>query len=291
MFPISKSTQAWLNGLLGVGIFAGSLPATKLAIISFDPAFLTFARASIAGILAVLLLLLFKQQLPKTHDIKQLVIISIGVVIGFPLFTALALQYIDTAHSILFVGILPLVTAICGILLGEQKPQRLFWLFALIGSALVTGFSLTLSNVPNSLLGNIYMLLAIFSCGIAYAYGGKLSRTLGGWQVICWALVIALPFMLILCFFNFSQQHFEHMQPPAIYGLAYVSIFSMLIGFIFWYKGLAQGGVVAVGQLQLLQPFLGLLLCFFILNEDVSYSMIMGCILVCACVFFARKYA
>lgn len=291
MFTGSKSTHGWLNGLIGVGIFAGSLPATKLAIISFNPTFLTFARASIAGVLAVLILIVLKQKLPNKHEVYQLVIVSFGVVIGFPLFTALALQHISTTHSIIFVGMLPLVTAICGIILGERKPQILFWLFAITGSVLVSGFSLTLSNTDHSLLGNLYMLLAILTCGIGYAYGGKLSRSLGGWQVICWALVIALPLMLLLSILSFIHHPIWNIEIKAIYGLAYVSIFSMLIGFIFWYKGLAQGGVVAIGQLQLLQPFLGLLLCYFLLNESIIWGMIGVCLAICGCVFLAKKYA
>lgn len=99
------------------------------------------------------------------------------------------------------------------------------------------------------------MLLAVLICGLGYAEGAKLSRTLGGWQVICWALVLALPVMAppgVAMGALLVRRH----QRPCLVRLAYISVFSMLIGFVFWYRGLALGGIAAVGQLQLLQPFL-----------------------------------
>ncbi|RWG01054.1 DMT family transporter, partial [Mesorhizobium sp.] len=74
-------------------------------------------------------------------------------------------------------------------------------------------------------------------------------------------------------------------------GLGYVSLFSMLIGFVFWYRGLAQGGIAAVGQLQLLQPFFGLALAASLLHEQVSPLMVVVTLGVVACVFGAKKFA
>lgn len=176
-------------------IFSGSLPATRLAVQDMDPLLLTFLRASIAGLLAVALLVGFRQKRPRLAQLVSLIIVSSGVVLGFPLLTALALQRITSAHSIVFIGLLPLMTALFGVLRGGERPRRAFWIFSLLGSLLVVGFALT-QNAAASLSGDLLMLAAVIVCGLGYAEGAKLTRELGGWQVICWALVIALPLML-----------------------------------------------------------------------------------------------
>ena len=78
---------------------------------------------------------------------------------------------------------------------------------------------------------------------------------------------------------------------PAWWGLAYVALFSMWLGFVFWYRGLAQGGIAAVGQLQLLQPLLGLALAAWLLGEAVSPAMLAVTVAVIACVAGARRVA
>jgi drug/metabolite transporter (DMT)-like permease len=212
-----------------------------------------------------------------------------GVVVGFPLLTALALKHVTSAHSIIFVGLLPLATAIFGVLRGGDRPRPAFWLFSCLGSALVAGFALA-QGVTASPVGDGLMLGAIIVCGLGYAEGAKLSRKLGGWQVICWALALSLPVMLALSVATLPPS-FAAIGSSAWIGLGYVSLFSMLIGFVFWYRGLAQGGIAAVGQLQLLQPFFGLGLAASLLHEKVSPMMLIVTLGVVACVFGAKKFA
>ncbi len=286
---MNKTTQGWINGFIGVLIFSGSLPATRVAVLSFDPVFVTIARAAIAGVLALGLLLVFREKRPGRADFVSLCIVTLGVVIGFPLLTALALTHITSAHSTVFIGLLPLATALFGVLRGGERMRPAFWVFSCLGSALVVGFALTQSS-DAALTGDLLMLAAIVVCGLGYAEGGKLSRTLGGWQVISWALVIALPVMLVLAAFNMPTS-FAHATQDAWIGLGYVSVFSMLIGFVFWYRGLSQGSIAGVGQLQLLQPFFGLALAATLLGEAVSWGMLAITIAVVFCVAGAKKFA
>ena len=286
---MDKTASGWVNGFIGVLIFSGSLPATRVAVMDFDPIFLTSARAAIAGLLGLAMLLLFRQKRPERGDLLSLVIVALGVVVGFPLLTALALKHVTSAHSIIFIGLLPLATAIFGVLRGGDRPRPAFWLFSCVGSALVAGFALT-QGVTASPVGDALMLAAIVVCGLGYAEGAALSRKLGGWQVICWALVLSLPVMLLLTFATLPPS-FAAVGSNAWIGLAYVSLFSMLIGFVFWYRGLAQGGIAAVGQLQLLQPFFGLALAATLLHEQVSPLMVVVTLGVVLCVFGAKKFA
>jgi drug/metabolite transporter (DMT)-like permease len=286
---VDKTADGWLNGFLGVLIFSGSLPATRAAVMDFDPVFLTIARAIIAAVLGIALLLSAREKLPERGDVPSLIVVAIGVVIGYPLLTALALQHITSAHSIVFVGLLPLSTAIFGVVRGGERPRVAFWLFSCAGSALVVGYAVG-QGLSASPTGDMLMLAAIVLCGLGYAEGAKLSRKLGGWQVICWALALSLPLMLALSVL-LAPPNFDNVRMPAWLGLAYVSLFSMLIGFVFWYRGLAQGGTAAVGQLQLLQPFFGLALAATLLGEHVSVGMLAVTLAVVGCVMGAKRLA
>lgn len=285
----SASLSGWLNGLAGVIIFSGSLPATRVAVAEIDPVFLTVARAAIAGVIALALLVVFRSARPGRKDMVPLAVVALGVVVGFPLLTALALKHVTSAHSIVFIGLLPLATAAFAVLRGGERPRAPFWLFSLLGSALVSGFAYAQSSSTAS-AGDLLMLAAIVVCGLGYAEGARLSRRLGGWQVICWALVLSLPVMLLLAVME-APASWANVGGAALAGLAYVSLFSMLIGFVFWYRGLALGGIASVGQLQLLQPFFGLALAGLLLGEHVSGLMLAVTALVILCVAGARRFA
>lgn len=283
-----SSANGWVNGFIGILIFSGSLPATKVAVLDLSPVFLTAARASIAAIPALIVLLLFKEKRPAGKQLFSLIVVALGVVVGFPLLTALALRYITSAHSMVFLGILPLVTAVFGILRGGERPKPLFWLFSVIGSLLVVGYAVA-QGINESPEGNVLMLAAIVFCGLGYAEGSKLSKSLGNWQVISWALVISLPVTLLITL-AYRPSSFGNVHTGSWISLAYVAFFSQFIGFIFWYRGLAQGGIAAVGQLQLLQPFLGLALAATLLQEKVSAGMIAVTVGIIICVIGTKKF-
>ncbi len=287
--PPTHGRSGWGSGLIGVIIFSASLPATRVAVGGFTPLFLTSARAVIAALLGAGLLLALRQRQPSRKDLGALAIVALGVVIGFPLLTALALQHITAARSIVFIGLLPLATALFGVLRGGERPRPAFWLFSAVGAACVAGFALA-NSAATSLEGDAFMVAAVLLCGLGYAEGARLSRRLGGWQVISWALLVALPAMAALALATLPDS-WAGIGMPAWLGLAYVSVFSMLVGFVFWYRGLALGGIAGVGQLQLLQPFFGLALAGLLLGEPIAWTMIAATGLVVLCVAGARRFA
>ncbi|KYH07313.1 transporter [Chryseobacterium cucumeris] len=284
-----ENISGWINGFIGVVLFSGGLPATKLAVMEMSPTFVTIVRAAVAGVLALIVLWLGKEKRPVKKDLIPLLLVSLGCVVGFPLLSALALQYLTSAHSIVFLGMLPLATAVFGVMRGGERPHPIFWLFSIVGSLLVIGYAVS-QGISASPIGDILMLLAVILCGMGYAEGAKLSKTLGGWQVISWALVLALPVMIPL-FFIYFPADIQNVSFQGWFGMAYISLFSMFIGFIFWYKGLAQGGIATVGQLQLLQPFFGLALAAWLLHEQVSVGMLGVTVGVILCVAGTKKFA
>lgn len=284
---ISNRAQGIIFGLLGVVAFSGSLPATRAAVADLDPIFVTSARAVIAAVLGGAILMALRVKRPQRADLLPLLGVMAGVVVGWPLMIALSLKLVPSAHGTMFVGLLPLMTAMFGVVRGGERPRLPFWLYAVAGSALVIGYALISSGFSLS-KADLMMLAGVAICGYGYAEGAQLSKRLGGWQVISWALIAGLPVMLPVALLSWPQSP-ANVHLASWVGLAYAGVFAMLIGFIFWYKGLAIGGTASVGQLQLLQPFLSFIIAASLLGETISWQMIAVTAGVIACVTLARR--
>lgn len=285
----SVKPGVWIDGLVGVAIFSGSLVATRLALTGMDALFVSAARAALAGLAGAAALLILREAWPRRSDLGALAIVAAGVVVGFPLLTALALRTVNAAHGTVFVGLLPLATALFGALRSGERPSAAFWILSILGALVTVGFAARgLDGPPGP--GDAFMLAAILVCGLGYAEGGKLARRLGGWQVIAWATVLSLPLSLPLAL-ALRPADPGAIPLPAWVGLGYVALFSMLIGFVFWYRALARGGIAAIGQLQLLQPFMGLGIAALVLGERIEPAMIGAALAVAACVALARRMA
>jgi drug/metabolite transporter (DMT)-like permease len=268
---MSDDTRGMLLGLAGVAMFSLTLPFTRLAVRELDPALVAFGRALVAAILAGLWLWWRGAALPPRTALRPLAAVAIGCVLGFPWLTSIAMRTLPASHGAVLVGILPLTTAAWAALLGRERPSVGFWIVAVAGAALTVGFALRQGG--GSLhSADALMLLAVLLGGLGYAEGGRLAQTLGGQQVISWALLLAAPVALAVLLMTDWMRggSLPSAGPTAWLGLAYVSVFSMLIGFFFWYRGMALGGVARVGQTQLLQPFLSLAGAALLLGEPLK---------------------
>jgi drug/metabolite transporter (DMT)-like permease len=286
----NERLKGWINGVIGVALFSGSLPFTRLGLTGFDATFLTFARAAIAGLLALAIVAVTRPQLPRRADLGRVALASSGIVIVFPLLMAFAMQQMTSVRGLLFLGLLPMATAVFGVIRGGERPRGLFWLFSALGCACVMGFALHQGAAGGGSLGDWLMIVATISCALSYAEGGALSRVYGGWQVMCFAMIMPLPIDIAVLAWDWPAT-LGGIPWAAWGGLAYVSVLSMVVGFIFWYRGLAQGGIASVGQLQLLQPFFGFMLAALMLHEMVSPVILAVTVAVMGCVLGARKYA
>lgn len=258
-----------LLGLIGVTLFGLTLPATRMALETFHPIFIATGRALLATVLAVIYLVAGKHRRPTLHEFKYLLLVVMGVAIGFPVFTALAMQQVDASHGGVMLGIMPLTTAASAALLFKERPSVGFWLMALLGSALVIVFSLMRGN--GSLhWADLSLLLAVLTGSLSYATGGYLARSLGGLQVISWTLVIATPLLLgpALWFAPSSWQATD----AAWIGFFYVALISQYLAFLPWFKGLSLGGIARVGQAQLLQPFITIIGSAWLLSEMIDWQ-------------------
>ena len=275
-----------LWGCVGVLAFSFSLPMTRLAVEDLDGTFVGLGRALVAAVLAGALLAIRREPLPERRDLPRFALVAFGVVIGFPLFSTLALEHLTSAHASVIVGLLPAATAVFAVLRAGERPSRAFWLAATAGLVAVLAFAVT-QGVNGLDPADLLVLAAVASAGLGYAEGGALSRRYGGWQVICWALVLTAPFLILPT--ALATHDLGSVGTDAWLGFAYVSVISMFLGFFAWYHGLALGGVAKIGQTQLAQPVLTLAWAALLLGEHVSASMVLAALAIVACVLATQR--
>jgi drug/metabolite transporter (DMT)-like permease len=284
----------WL-GVLGVAIFAVTLPMTRLATGSaadpqLSPWFVTFARAALAGALSVAFLLLTRSPRPTPAQRKPLMLAMLGNAIGFPLLLGFALRHVSSGHAAVFTALLPLATAALSAWVLHQRARLGFWVCAVLGGLLVVAFSLLRAYQHGPGFGlewaDLLLVGAIASAALGYVYGAQVTPALGAERVICWVCVMALPLTLpgTLLFWP------EHsVRASAWMALLYVGVFSMWAGFFAWYRGLALGGALKVSQTQLLQPFFSILAAVPLLGEPLEAATLLFAAAVVAVVFLGKR--
>jgi drug/metabolite transporter (DMT)-like permease len=286
-FAKSQELLGFGYGLVGISIFSLTLPATRIALASFDPIFVGLGRAVLAAILSLGLLLVTKQPLPPRRCWLSIAIVIGGVIIGFPLLSAIALQKAPASYAAVIVSLLPLATALCGTWRGQERPSAAFWLFAVLGSGLAIGFAL-LAGGGGLRVTDLALLGAVAAAGLGYAEGAVLARQIGSWQVICWALLFSMPLLLPIVLQHLPT-NWGAIPLQGWLSFLYVSVFSMFLGFFAWYRGLALGGIARVGQIQLLQPFLTILAAALLLGEPLSFNTVGFTLAVVMCVAGGRR--
>ena len=283
-------TRGMLLGLAGVAIFSLTIPFTRMAVAELDPIFVALGRALGAAVLAAAWLAWKRVPLPSRAALWQLALVIAGCIVGFPLLTSLALRTLPASHGALLVGVLPLATALYAARRGYERPSQGFWVMALLGAGLVIVFALAQGGGALH-LADLLVLGAVPLAAMGYAEGGRLARSMGGPEVICWALVLSVPVLLPLVAWLCAPQLAQLGQVGfhAWTAFGYVSFGSTFTGFFFWYRGLALGGVARVGQVQLLQPFLSLIGAAVLLGEALTLVNCLFALAVVGVVFAARR--
>ena len=277
-----------LWGLLGILIFSFTLPFTRIAVATINPLFLTTGRAALAALFAIIVFAVVRPQRPNKNQVIRLIIVAAGVVIGFPLFTSLALQSVPSAHGTVVIALLPAVTALFVVIRTGERPSFLFWVASIAGAFAVIAFLALSNGFSGFSLPDIFLVLAVISAAIGYTEGGLLSREVGSWQTICWALIIALPVMAPLTIINLAVVPLSQ-DPIAWLCFMYTAIFSMFLGFFAWYRGLAIGPMTTVSQVQLSQPVFTLIWSAVILGEALTPDILIGGAVVIALAFTAVR--
>lgn len=285
--PAMRDLVGFSLGFVGVAIFGGTLPMTRIAVATFDPWMVTVGRAAIASVLAGLLLLVMRRRFPPRRTWRSLAIAAVTTVIGFPIFSAVAMQTVPASHGGVVLGLLPLATSVAAVFVNGERPSGSFWFWSLSGAALVLAFSARTAD-SGFAWGDIFLLLAVVSASTGYAHYAQIARDVPGWESISWALVLMAPITIPATVLVFEPAYLA--APPASIGaLLYVSVLSVFIGFFFWSAGLAIGGVSRVGQVQLLQTFFTLAIAAALNGETVGAETIGFAVAVMVVVLMARR--
>ena len=288
---MSRSDTGFLLGLLGVVLFALTTPLTKLATGTLaapglSPVFITFGRAAAAGLLACAYLAIVRAPWPRKDQIGPLILAGLGIVIGFPLFLSLAVQYVDSMHAAVISGALPLGTAALTALWMRERASMAFWILAILGFLLVLLFAWLAGGEGGFHLADGLLLLAMGSASAGYVLGARLGQTMQPERVVSWILVIYLPLTMPLAMLNWPS---APVAPMAWASFAYLAIVSMWLGFFAWYHGLAMGGALRVSQVQLVQPFLSMIFAIPLLGEKLSALAVGFCLAIIATVAMSRR--
>jgi drug/metabolite transporter (DMT)-like permease len=274
----SAEWQSWFFTALGVLCFSFTFPMTRLSLRAFDPILVALVRGAGAGMAALIYLVLSKSQVPDRGQLVRLGSAALGMVVLFPILVSIALKSVPATHASVLGSILPLATAVFGVVRGRETVGRGFWIFAILGTCLIGLFSAYRSGFHEIEEADLLLVAAFIACSYGYAEGGVLAREMGGWLVICWALVTVLPLELLGLIIYGSRGGLRIGTVPAEAwaSLFYLTAVSQFIGFFFYYKGLAMGGIAKMSQVQLLLPFLAILAAHWILGEQIDGSVVFG---------------
>lgn len=285
--PASRERLGLLLGFIGMVIFGGTLPATRLAVSAIDPVALTALRTAIAGVCSLALLLLLRRPLPPRALWPQLVIAMLCVAVIFPLLMSMGMQRVDASHGGVVLGALPIATALAAVVITHERPRPLFWIASLAGAGLVITFSLrqgggTLSS------GDLLLFAAVAISAIGYTFSARLAARMPGWEVISWILVIGLPLSVPAAILTMPPDVGQIGLKPWL-GLLYVALFSQWIGFFAWNAGLAMGGIARVSQVQLLQPFVTFAIATTFNGETITWQILLFAAAVVASVAISTR--
>jgi drug/metabolite transporter (DMT)-like permease len=272
-----------------VAAFSFTVPFTRVAVGGLSPLFIGAGRAVIAALLAAAALAVTRQQLPRGVQWARLAVVAGGIVVGFPLLTSYALTTAAASHAAVVIALLPATTAVMAVIRGRERPPLSFWVTAAVGALAAVGFAALQGGGFGQVHGADLLLFgAVVACAVGYAEGGLLSRELGSWQTVSWALVLSAPLMIALTVVSTIR------QPPAATpgewaAFAYLAVVSMFLGFFAWYRGLAIGPMAQVSQVQLVQPVLTIVWAALLLREELTWPTVLGGAAVIACAAVAVR--
>ena len=282
--PSHRAGLLW--GLVGVLAFSFTVVFTSVAVDGLDPLFIGAGRAVVAAVLAGAVLLLTRQRLPRGRQWLRLAIIAAGVVAGFPILTSYALTTVPASHGAVVIALLPAATAVLSAVRGRERPPVSFWVLAAVGAiAAIVFASIHGGSIGGFQLADLLLFAAVLAAAVGYTEGGLLSRELGSWQTVSWALVVASPVMIALTAVS-AVQHPPQATPTEWAAFGYLAVVSMFLGFFAWYRGLEIGPMVQVSQVQLVQPVLSILWAALLLREELTLPTILGggVVILCAAI-------
>ena len=270
MMAKEKQIAGVLYGLIGMLGFSGTIAATRAAVISLSPMTITSGRIVIATVLAlVTLFCMRKMQLPDRELVGPILLIESGLAVGFPLFVALALEAVPAVHGAVAIGLTPAATAIIAYFRLGDRPKPVFWVASAIAFTSVFYYALDAGG-GDLFMADLWLLFAIISVAFAYVEGGRVSNKLGSTVTLCWSMLMLSPAAIVVLIWSIRDLDFATISLGSWFGMTYLGVVSMFLASVFWYRGLAIGGISRIAQINLLVPLLALVWSNYFLGEKIT---------------------
>ena len=271
--------------LLGVLIFAGTVPFTKMALQSFTPVQIGTLRVLIGGSLSLAFIIKKSKVSLLWQESGTIWKASLGMGL-FPLLLSISLGGLPASFGSVALGLIPLGASLFAIFVLGEKVKSNFLFFAGLGSSTVIVYSFTALNSITYHLPLIFVAIGIVSVG--YSYGAQLSRKSSGPVAVSLANIFVLPFAIVGYFF-LDLPNLSELEITSVIGIAYLSIMSQFLGFFPFYSGLAKVGTAKGVQVQLLQPTFTLILSYFLIGAELSVLDFIVSFIVVGMVYFANR--
>lgn len=282
------STEAYLLGFISIAAFAATLPLAKNLVGDLSGLQIGIYRSFIAALVALPIVLLAKLSFPSRSQIKKLYITSIGIIYGFPILTAVGMQYVPISHGGVVLAAAPICTSIFSVIITGQKQSLKFWFLATLGLLIVSGYVVYSSEDFYFYMGDIALIGAAILAGLGYAQGGALSSEMSGWKVMCWVLVLNLPVLLVFSFLIFEPTDTD-LTAVGWSSILFLALVNSLIGFFSWNRALTLGGIAKISQLQLLQVFITFGYAVFFFNEIWDWVTVTAFTLIVLIVYLSKR--
>ena len=273
---------------IAVLMFSGTVPATRIAVATIDPVVVGVGRSVLGAVIAIGYLWAIRAPWPSRRQLPGIAVIAVGAGVGFGWFTSEALRTVSATHGSIVIGLLPMLTALFGVLRTGTRPRLMFWLATAAGTAVVVWYAASGVQAQPLGIGDLYLLAALLLAAAAYAEGGRLAQTMPGGQVIAWGLVVALPLSAPLTVVALLSSPFTP-GVASLAALAYMAVFSVFVGMVLWYRGMGLAGVARVSATQLAQPLLSVMWSWLLIGEPLRPQTIVAAILVLVCVATAQR--
>jgi len=273
---------------IAVVMFSGTVPATRIAVASIDPIVVGVGRSVLGALIAIGYLWAIRAPWPSRRQMPGIAVVAVGAAVGFGWFSAEALRTVSATHGSIVIGLLPMLTALFGVLRTGARPRPLFWAATAAGTGVVVWYAASGVRAEPPGVGDAYLVAALILAAAAYAEGGRLAQTMPGGQVIAWGLVAALPISAPLTAAALASSPFAP-SAASLAALGYMAVFSVFVGMVLWYRGMGLVGVARVSATQLAQPLLSVVWSWLLIGEPLRPQTIVAAILVLVCVATAQR--
>ena len=269
-------------------MFSGTVPATRIAVASIDPIEVGVGRSVLGALIAIGYLWAIRAPWPSRRQMPGIAVVAVGAAVGFGWFSAEALRTVSATHGSIVIGLLPMLTALFGVLRTGARPRPLFWVATAAGTGVVLWYAASGVRAEPPGVGDAYLVAALILAAAAYAEGGRLAQTMPGGQVIAWGLVAALPISAPLTAAALASSPFTP-SAASLAALGYMAVFSVFVGMVLWYRGMGLVGIARVSATQLAQPLLSVVWSWLLIGEPLRPQTIVAAILVLFCVATAQR--